>query len=150
MNTLNLDNKILRGYISSRDLNGAYYPQNFQNLLIRTFAKENNIKLQLSGTEWIVKNSYVMLRSIIKEKNNGIIFFSLFQIYEDKNKFFNFAFQILKKKKILVFVLENIVLRNLEELKDLLKILRINKILTTKGYLKNIKKIRYSLPKKNK
>tara|TARA_Y100001970_G_C14259345_1_gene878524 strand:+ start:14547 stop:14999 length:453 start_codon:yes stop_codon:yes gene_type:complete len=150
MNSLNLNNKVLRGYISSRDLNGSYYPQNFQNLLIRTFAKENKIKLQLSGTEWIIKNSFVMLRSIIKEKNDGIIFFSLFQIYSKKSEFNNFANQILKKNKILIFVLENIIIKNSNELKKLNKILKINNILSTKKYFKNIKKIKSYLIKKSK
>ena len=99
MSTQNLDNKTFRGYISSREINGSYYPQNFQNLLIRNFAKDNRIKLQLAGTEWIVSKSYVMLRSIIKEKNHGIIFFSLFQIYDDRTNFNKFSKEILKKKK---------------------------------------------------
>tara|TARA_Y100000996_G_C22450189_1_gene613516 strand:+ start:523 stop:975 length:453 start_codon:yes stop_codon:yes gene_type:complete len=150
MNSLNLNNKVLRGYISSRDLNGSYYPQNFQNLLIRTFAKENKIKLQLSGTEWIIKNSFVMLRSIIKEKNDGIIFFSLFQIYSKKIEFNNFANQILKKNKILIFVLENIIIKNSYELKKLNKILKINNVLSTKKYFRNIKKIKSYLIKKSK
>ena len=103
MSTQNLDNKTFRGYISSREINGSYYPQNFQNLLIRNFAKDNRIKLQLAGTEWIVSKSYVMLRSIIKEKNHGIIFFSLFQIYDDRMNFNKFSKEILKKKKDINF-----------------------------------------------
>ena len=79
MSFQNLNNKVLRGYISSRDINGAYYPQNIQNLIIRNFASQNNIKLQLSGTEWIIEKSFLMLRSLLREKNDGIIFFSIFK-----------------------------------------------------------------------
>ena len=46
MNILNLSNKILRGYISSREIGGSFYPQNLQNLLIRSFAYDNKINLQ--------------------------------------------------------------------------------------------------------
>ena len=142
MSTQNLDNKTFRGYISSREINGSYYPQNFQNLLIRNFAKDNRIKLQLAGTEWIESKSYVMLRSIIKEKNHGIIFFSLFQIYDDRMNFNKFSKEILKKKKILIFALENIIIRNLTELENLKKILKIKKIVSAKSYFQNIKNIK--------
>ena len=98
MSFQNLNNKVLRGYISSRDINGAYYPQNIQNLIIRNFASQNNIKLQLSGTEWIIEKSFLMLRSLLREKNDGIIFFSIFQVYENSNKFNKIINKILIKK----------------------------------------------------
>ena len=87
MNFQILNNKIFRGYISSRDINGSFYPQNIQNLIIRTFCKEKKINLQLSGTEWNVKDSFLMLRSVIEEKNDGIIFFSIYQILENLEMF---------------------------------------------------------------
>ena len=40
MNIQILNNKTFRGYISSRDINGSFYPQNIQNLIIRAFCKE--------------------------------------------------------------------------------------------------------------
>tara|TARA_E500000178_G_scaffold347976_1_gene402252 strand:- start:554 stop:856 length:303 start_codon:yes stop_codon:yes gene_type:complete len=100
MNTQNSNKKLLRGYISSREINGAYYPQNVQNLVLRNFAKENNIELQLSGTEWNIEKSFLMLRSIISEKNNGILLFSIFQIYENSSFFYDIVRKIIKKKKL--------------------------------------------------
>ena len=104
MSILILNNKILRGYISSRNINNSFYPQNLQNLLIRTYSNENKINLQLSGTEWNIENSFLMLRSIIKQKNDGIIFFSLFQLYENTQSFRYFAEKILRKKKNTCFL----------------------------------------------
>ena len=136
MNSQNLNKKTLRGYISSRDINGAYYPQNVQNLLIRNFAVQNNINLQLSGTEWIVSKSYVMLRSILKEKNDGVIFFSLFQIYEENYKFNKILKKILEKKKLAIFALENIIISNNKEMISLQQKLKLHKIMNSKKYFK--------------
>lgn len=143
-----LNNKILRGYISSRNINNSFYPQNLQNLLIRTFSNENKINLQLSGTEWNIENSFLMLRSIIKQKNDGIIFFSLFQLYENTQSFRYFAEKILRKKKILVFCLENIVISKKRDIKVILNSLRIYKINKSNNYkenINNLKKIKKSL-----
>jgi len=140
MNTQNLNKKILRGYISSRDINGAYYPQNIQNLIIRNFAELNNIKFQLSGTEWNIKNSFLMLRSILSEKNDGVIFFSIFQIYENKIFFKKILKEIIEKNKLAVFALENITVSSSKELNKLLKTFKIMNITSSKDYLKNIKK----------
>tara|TARA_B100001057_G_scaffold479794_1_gene551872 strand:- start:113 stop:553 length:441 start_codon:yes stop_codon:yes gene_type:complete len=134
MNILNLSNKILRGYISSREIGGSFYPQNLQNLLIRSFAYDNKINLQLSGTEWNIKNSYLMLRSIIKDTNDGVIFFSLFQLLENEKNFLNFSKEILNKKKILVFCLENIVVSDFSQAKLIIKKLKVDSFSRLKNY----------------
>tara|TARA_B100001109_G_C18603407_1_gene353524 strand:- start:28 stop:477 length:450 start_codon:yes stop_codon:yes gene_type:complete len=144
MSTQNLSNKTLRGYISSRNINGSFYPQNLQNLLIRSFSTENNINLQLSGTEWNIDNSYVMLRSIINKNNDGLIFFSIFQIYDSRIPLSNFVNKLLLKKKLIVFCLENLVITNKNDLKLVLDALKIYKINNSKNYklnLNNLKKI---------
>lgn len=140
MSFQNLNNKVLRGYISSRDINGAYYPQNIQNLIIRNFASQNNIKLQLSGTEWIIEKSFLMLRSLLREKNDGIIFFSIFQVYENLYKFNKIVNQILSKKKFLAFALENIQIQNKKELIDLENKLKLNKIINSRSFFKKYAK----------
>lgn len=145
MNILNLSNKILRGYISSREIGGSFYPQNLQNLLIRSFAYDNKINLQLSGTEWNIKNSYLMLRSIIKDTNDGVIFFSLFQLLENEKNFLNFSKEILNKKKILVFCLENIVVSDFSQAKLIIKKLKVDSFSRLKNYhinLNSLKKLK--------
>ena len=141
MNTQNSNKKLLRGYISSREINGAYYPQNVQNLILRNFAKENNIELQLSGTEWNIEKSFLMLRSIISEKNNGILLFSIFQIYKNSSFFYDIVRKIIKKKKIIVFALENISISSEKELQNLSKIFKITEVTSSRDYTKNYKKI---------
>ena len=129
MNIRNSNRKIFRGYISSRDINGLFYPQNIQNLILRNYCKDKNWNFQMSGTEWIVPKSYTMLRTMINEENDGIIFFSIFQVYENSSKFKEIIDQILTKKKIIVFALEGIEIQNKKELIDLENKLKINKIL---------------------
>ena len=141
MNTQNSNKKLLRGYISSREIHGAYYPQNVQNLILRNFAKENNIELQLSGTEWNIEKSFLMLRSIISEKNNGILLFSIFQIYENSSFFYDIVRKIIKKKKIIVFALENISISSEKELQNLSKIFKITEVTSSRDYTKDYKKI---------
>ena len=127
MNIQILNNKTFRGYISSRDINGSFYPQNIQNLIIRAFCKEKKINLQLSGTEWIVKDSFIMLRAVIEEKNDGIVFFSIFQILENLEMFKILTNKILNKKKVMVFCLENIIISNKKELKNIINSIKVNK-----------------------
>tara|TARA_Y100000590_G_scaffold453511_1_gene598683 strand:- start:811 stop:1260 length:450 start_codon:yes stop_codon:yes gene_type:complete len=138
MSTPNLSNRSLRGYISSRNINGSFYPQNLQNLLIRSYSNDNKIKLQLSGTEWNIKKSFLMLRSIINQKNNGVIFFSLFQIFETKSSFKYFAEKIINKKKILVFCLENIIITKKKDIDKILRFMKIYEINKSNNYLKNV------------
>jgi sporadic carbohydrate cluster protein (TIGR04323 family) len=129
MNFQILNNKIFRGYISSRDINGSFYPQNIQNLIIRTFCKEKKINLQLSGTEWNVKDSFLMLRSVIEEKNDGIIFFSIYQILENLEMFKILTNKILNKKKVMIFCLENISISNKKELNNIINSIKVNKLI---------------------
>jgi sporadic carbohydrate cluster protein (TIGR04323 family) len=142
MNIQSLNKKKFRGYISSRKIGGSFYPQNLQNLLIRSFAKDKNINLQLSGTEWNINNSYLMLRSIIDEKNDGIIFFSLFQLLDDEKEFIYFSKKIVSKKKSLIFCLENIIITNIYELTLVLKKLKLIKLTKTNQFQLNLQSLK--------
>ena len=124
--------KFFKGYISSRKLNGSYIPQKLQNLAIRDFAERKNLKLSLSGTEWKIKNSYLMIRSIVKseKKIDGIIFFSVFQIAENIKFFKYLILQMIIKKKIIYFVLEDLEIKGKKNLDDLIINLKTNRYLT--------------------
>jgi len=129
MKNRDLVNKKFRGYISSRKIDGNFIPQKLQNLAIRDFANSNGINFQLSGTEWIIKKSFLMIRSIVSEssKINGILFFSTSQISEDLYLFEKIILNLIKKKKIVIFVLENEIIRNKKELNSLITNLKIKK-----------------------
>lgn len=130
--------KNLRGYVSSRPIDGNSYPQKLQNLAIRDFANKNKFNLILSGTEWNVNNSYLMFRSIIKKINtvDGIIFFSIFQISEDISFFEKKIIKLIKKKKLITFALEEIIILTVSDLKKVILNLKIKKTLNDKNFKK--------------
>ena len=116
------------GYIFSREIDGNIIPQKVQNLVIRDYATRTSKDLLLSSTEYKMKNSYLMLNSLIKKKNkkfDGIILYSLFMLknYPKLDIFLN----KLNKNKIKVFcALEEIELNNKYTLQNLKKIFFIN------------------------
>ncbi|WP_428079425.1 LIC12192 family sporadic carbohydrate cluster protein [Candidatus Pelagibacter sp.] len=103
----------LRGYISSREALGKFYPQKIQNLIIREFCKIKNFSYMLSAAEYKMKNSFLVLNEIIKDLNNvdGIVAFSLYQFPENKKNRNNYLKKILNKKRIMSFALEEIIIR---------------------------------------
>ena len=65
-----------RGYISSRPVGSHRVPQHIQNLTIREYAERNQLAYLLSGVEYCMENSYLMLNEIAAELESieGIIF----------------------------------------------------------------------------
>lgn len=118
------------GYIFSREIDGNIIPQKVQNLVIRDYAQRFNMNLILSSTEYKMKNSFLILDSLITKKTNkykGIIIYSLFMLknYSKLNK----ILEKIKKNNIRLFcALEEIEIRNNSDLNSLKKIFFINKI----------------------
>lgn len=117
----------LKGYIFSRSFYGERAPQHIQNLVIRDYCKKNSYTFLLSGTEYSLKNSTYILNEILENLNqyDGIVFYSLLQLPYDI-KFRNYLYsQILKKKKSLHFVVENLKIENLDDKNNIEKILKL-------------------------
>ena len=78
------------------------YLSHYKNLKIRDYANLKNIDFKLSVTEYRMKKSFFALNSLKKEisKLNGIIFFSIYQLPEEKvlrKEILNFFIQKRKK-----------------------------------------------------
>ena len=121
-----------KGYISSRKLNdGNYIPQKVQNLVIRSACEDNNYKFSLSATEYGMKGSYLILNQILKDlkknKYDGIAFYSIEQLPTEIQKIKLIFETIVKKKKIILFSLENILVKNKKNLINVLEIIKIKK-----------------------
>jgi sporadic carbohydrate cluster protein (TIGR04323 family) len=118
------------GYIFSREIDDNIIPQKVQNLVIRDYAQRFNMNLILSSTEYKIKNSFLILDSLIAKKTNkykGIIIYSLFMLknYSKLNK----ILEKVKKNNIRLFcALEEIEISNNSDLNSLKKIFFINKI----------------------
>lgn len=105
--------KKLRGYIFSRPFFEERVPQHIQNMVIRNYCEKNNILFLLSFTEYTMKNSSLMLDSIIKNLNkiDGIVFYSFFQMptfSSERKKIYN---KIIKENKEIHFVVEKMIFK---------------------------------------
>ena len=124
-----------RGYIFSRKINGNFIPQRVQNLVIRDFALKKKIFFKLSSTEYNMENCYIMLNSLIKDINkiDGIIFYSIEMLADDKKKTLKLIDFFIKKKKTIFFAVEELKLSSKNDLKKIKEILLIKKF-----YLRDI------------
>ena len=102
--------KKLRGYISSRKFMGESCHQSTQNLVLRDYCERMNYNYLLSGTEYSIKNSYLMLQQLVDEipEINGIVAYSLFQMPENQEKRLQIINNILDREVELHFALENL------------------------------------------
>jgi len=121
----------LRGYIFSRSFMGERVPQHIQNIIIRDYCDKNNFNYLLSATEYTMKNSHSILEKIIDdiESCDGIVFYSLFQLPEDNTLRKEKLELTLKKKKLLAFACERILVSNFEDIKRIEDIWLIKKII---------------------
>ena len=139
--------KKLKGYISSRKLlNGDYVTQKTQNLIIRESCKLKNFNLDLSSAEYIMESSFMVLNNLIENlnKNDGIAFFSLFQLPETHNSRLKIYKNLFKFKKIIFFCNEKILLSSIKEIykiENIIKITNLIKLSPSKNDLERILKL---------
>jgi len=114
----------LKGYIFSRPFLGERVPQHIQNVVIRDYCTKNNIFFLMSATEYAIEKSYYILSELINNLENydGIIFYSLFQLPVKKKERFQVYKNIIKKRKQLHFVVENLLIKNKEHIIEIEKI----------------------------
>jgi sporadic carbohydrate cluster protein (TIGR04323 family) len=119
-----------RGYIFSRKIDGNFIPQRVQNLVIKDYCQRKKLFFKLSATEYKMEHCYLMLNSVLKDikKINGIIFYSLFMLPEEKKDRDNLIIKILKKNKEIHFAVEEIEIKSIKNIKDLNNILMIRKV----------------------
>ena len=102
--------KTLRGYISSRSFMGERVAQHVQNTILRDYCIKKEARYLLSGTEYAMKDSYLMLNELVYEipKTDGIVAFSLFQLHEDKSVRSEVYDRILSRGGQIHFALEGL------------------------------------------
>lgn len=117
------------GYISSREIDGSFIPQKVQNLVIRDFAQRNNLNYILSSTEYKMKNSFLMLNSLLSKKNknfDGIIIYSIFLLKDYPS--LKSIFENLRKNNLKIYcALEEIELKKIKQLSSIKKLFYIKK-----------------------
>ena len=121
----------VRGYIFSRPFMGERVPQHVQNLVIRDYCKKQGIQYLLSATEYALVDGYLILQQVLDElsKLDGIVFYSLFLLPEDKVERDRVVNIILKKEKTLYFAVEGLRMNNKTEHERIEDMWQVKKIL---------------------
>jgi len=102
-----------QGYVTSRPFQGQRVPQHIQNLVIRDYCRNLGVNYLLSGTEYAIPGSSLMLQQLLDglELLDGIVFYSLFQLPESpqiRKEIYN---KVLSQNKRLYFAVETLVLQ---------------------------------------
>ena len=76
---------LARGYIASGEFNGYRTPQHLQNQIIKLYCDANDLKFVLSRAEyWINGSTKCQLWAALNEEFKHIVFYSLWQLPNDK------------------------------------------------------------------
>ena len=104
----------LRGYVSSRNFMEERVPQHIQNIVIRDYCKKQGLQYLLSATEYAMAESHLILNQVLDElpKLEGIVFYSLFLLPEDKLERDRVSQLILKNNKTIYFAVEGLRMSN--------------------------------------
>ena len=121
---------IFKGYISSRKLlDGSINHQKVQNLVIRDACEKRGYEYKLSLTEYGIQNCFLsynqMLIDIKKNKFQGIAFYSLAQLPENKKEREKLYKIVKSNDKRILFSLENILIKNTSDIKKLENLFKI-------------------------
>jgi len=122
--------KPVRGYIFSRAFSGERVPQHVQNLVIREYCKQNQLKYLLSATEYAMPGSHLILDQALTElpRLYGIVAYSLFQLPED-NAARAFVFDtVLLLGKTLHFAVEGLRVETEKDVQRIESIEQVRKI----------------------
>ena len=102
-----------QGYVTSRPFQGQRVPQHVQNLVIRDYCQGRGLRYQLSGTEYAIPGSTLMLKQLVDglDQLEGIVFYSLFQLPESSQTRQGIYQHVLKQNKSLHFAVEGLALQ---------------------------------------
>lgn len=113
-----MDEKGWRGYVFSREIGGQLLPQRVQNVVIRSYAQKNNLRIIFSIVEYYMENCFMMLDAYLEELENinGFVFYSthlLPEKLEEREKIYK---GILNKGCQLRFALEELTIANQKDI----------------------------------
>ncbi len=102
-----------QGYVTSRSFQGQRVPQHVQNLVIRDYCQGRGLRYLLSGTEYAIPGSTLMLKQLVDglDQLEGIVFYSLFQLPESSQTRQGIYQHVLKQNKSLHFAVEALALQ---------------------------------------
>ena len=122
--------KIFKTYVKNQRFGPYYIPVRFQNQLLKKYCEDKNMIFALSIGEITFSETHIQLRSLLDslKKNQGILFMSVYVLPTNKNIFENIIKIILKKKIECHFLIENIIIKNKNDIKKLHNFFKLKKI----------------------
>ena len=107
-----------RGYIGSRAYRSDRVPQHVQNLVVRDFCQRNGFTYLLSATEYAMPACYLMLEEVVHETLtlNGVVLYSIFMLPQRAERRRDLCRRILDAGATIHGAVENISIRNEEDL----------------------------------
>ena len=92
---------------------------------------KNHLLYNLSASEYAMPRCHKILDQVIKELKSldGIVAYSVFQLPEDNKKRYAVINRMFKKNKIFYFALENMTIKNQEDLETIENIWLLKKTL---------------------
>jgi len=124
-----LKKNLLKSYVTNKRFGPYYLPVRFQNKLLRQYCEEKNKIFSLSTGEITFGDSYIQLRSLIKnvKKDEGLVFISAY-IFPKDAPFRNEIINYLSKKKIEChFIFENLVCKTKNDYKKINNFFKLRK-----------------------
>ena len=107
-----------RSYIISRPVRGSFTPHHVQGLVIRDYAKRNNLQIGLYLTENEMSWSYMMLRSVLADlqKDDSVVLFTMYSLFSDPVERNHAYLNVLMQGATLHAALEDMAIKSLADI----------------------------------
>ena len=106
--------KEYNGYVTTREMSGMSVPISLQHSAMKTYCEQRNGIYKLAQTELVVKNSALILFSILKKlkQNDNVVMCSINMLPSNHIKRKKIYRIVISKKLKIHFVFENFILSN--------------------------------------
>jgi len=120
-----------RGYVTCREFGGLIVPVPVQSKLLRDYCISKNFTYKLHVNENRFESSYIVLNGLLNEidKFDGLLISSMFMLPKKIQKRAEFYELVLSKNKKIHFVMEEVVLKNLSDCKEIEEVLRLHHVM---------------------
>ena len=133
-----------RGYVASRPFFGERAPQHVQNIVINNYCSKNNLSYLLSATEVAMPGMYLILEQVLQDHKNidGIIFYSLFQLPEERQARQQILATAISSQIDLHFAVESMRVSSAHEAMIVDQVFSIQEVLLGPKYLNDLSAIK--------
>lgn len=113
-----MKNNIYKGYIASRNINGHPMPQRIQNMVIRTYVEKRGKIFNLSATEYIMDNCFMMLKALAKDaaQYEAVALFSMYLLPSKPEERFEIYYAFLSAGTEIHFAFEELAIKSKEDI----------------------------------